>query len=182
MRQLLRSPLSEQLWPKIEQLPEVCAAVALGNATLLDHYMLALVNCCGPEDALKVYHAATNPLRQPPELLNLAKVCVEHQLRTAAALHCEPNPAGRFWALFSVLAPAERQLFTNPTGVQARLVVSLGESPEAATARHTALRADLLAFARNQRTLPPAGGAPRVVVVAGVGGRRRRRRRRRRWG
>ena len=107
MRQLLRSPLSEQLWPKIELLPEVRAAVASGTATLREHYALALVNCCGPEDALKVYHAATNPLCQPQEPLNLATVRVEHQWRTAAALHCEPNPAGRFWALFSVLTPAE---------------------------------------------------------------------------
>ena len=97
-------------------------AVASGTATLREHYALALVNRCGPEDVLKVYHAATNPLRQPQEPLNLATVRVEHQWRTAAALHCEPNPAGRFWALFSVLTPAERQLFTNLTGVQARLV------------------------------------------------------------
>ena len=171
MRQLLRSPLSEQLWPKIELLPQVRAAVASGTATLREHYALALVTCCGPEEALKVYSAATNPLRQPREPLNLATFRVEHQWHAAAALHCEPNPAGRFWALFSVLTPAERQLFTNMTGIQARLVASLGESLEAATARHSALLDDLLVFARNQRTTSPAGGgAPRSGVGGGSGG------------
>ena len=67
MRQLLRSPLSEQLGPKIALLPEVQAAVTSGTATLHEHYALALVNCCSPEDVLKIYQAATTPLRHPQE-------------------------------------------------------------------------------------------------------------------
>ena len=166
----MRSPLSEQLGPKIALLPEVQAAVTSGTATLHEHNALALVNCCSPEDALKIYQAATTPLRHPQEPLNLTTVRVEHQWRTAAAIHCEPNPAGRFWALFSVLTPAERQLFTNLSGIQARLVVSLGQSPEAAKARHAALLSELLNFASAQHTTSPAGGGAARGSGGGGGG------------
>ena len=171
LRQLLKPPLSDTLITKIALLPAVDAAIKAGTATLHEHYALALVNCGSPEDALQIHYQATRPTRKSAEPLKAATVRAEQSWRAAAALGCAPSPAGCFYALFGLLTAVERQLFTSQAGIQARLVVPLGESPAAANDRHAALLTELLAWARVQSSTSPAGaGGPRANGGSNGGG------------
>ena len=171
MRRLLLNPLRSELKDRIDQMPAIAAAVTAGTATLRDHYALALVSCCKHDDILRCHREATNPQRHQGEPLNKATTRAEHAARAAAALGYPLAPATQYWALHSVLSPAEHIAFTCQPCVYDLLVRHLHESPAAAADRYKALLADLLSWARTQTTLAPAGaGSARGTGGGGGGG------------
>ena len=88
--------------------------------------------------------------------------------RAAAAHHCEPAAAGRFWAVYGLLTPSERSTYTGRPGVRAQLQRPLSESAEAAASRYQALFVDLLAWAKVQSTTADAA-PPRLVATPAAG-------------
>ena len=84
--------------------------------------------------------------------------------RAAAAHHCQPAAAGRFWAIYGLLTPSERSTYTGRPGIRGQLQRPLRETTEAAAARYQALLADLLSWAKVQSTTsatspPPASSS-----------------------
>ncbi len=86
----------------------------------------------------------------------------ELAFRKAAAHGCQPAAAGRFWAVFDLLTPAEQSSYTGRPGVLTRLRRPLHESEEAATTRFGDLVADLVTWAKAQYTTAPAGQQQRT--------------------
>ena len=56
--------------------------------------------CADPDDALACHYMATHPKRHPCERLSAAVDRADLAFRAAAAHHCEPAAAGRFWAVY----------------------------------------------------------------------------------
>ena len=75
--QLLKPPLSDTLITKIALLPSVDTAIKASTATLHEHYALALVNCCSPEDALQIHYQATRLTLKSAKPLKVATVRAE---------------------------------------------------------------------------------------------------------
>ena len=160
MRQLLDSPLRDQLVRKIEELPDVKAAVEAGTATLESHYAAALIACADPGDALACHYEACRPRRRAGEKLSDAVARVEMAFRAAAAHGCSPTAAGRFWAIFGLLTPAEQSAYTGRPGVLGQLRRPLHESDESAAARYRALLTDLTTWSKAQSTTAAAVPRP----------------------
>ena len=72
---------------------------------LLDDYGTALVACSDPDDALACHYAATHPKRHAGEELSDAVDRAHLAFRPAAAHHCQPAAAARFWAFDALRAP-----------------------------------------------------------------------------
>ena len=130
---------------------------------LLDDYGTALVACSDPDDALACHYAATHPKRHAGEELSDAVDRADLAFRAAAA-HCQPAAAGRFWAIYGLLTPSKRSTYTGRPGICGQLQRSLRETTEAAAARYQALLADLLSWAKVQSTTavtnpPPASSS-----------------------
>lgn len=168
MRQLLDNPLREQLVRRIQELPDVDAAVQAGTATLADHYAAALIACADPGDALICHYEASRPQRRAGEKLSDAVARAGMAFRAAAAHGCEPAPAGRFWAIFGLLGPAEQSAYTGRPGVQDNLRRPLHETEAAATSRYSALLGDLLTWSKAQSTV--ASPLSRPAASGGSGG------------
>ena len=135
MRRLLRDPLRSELLRRISQMPAIDDAVKHREATLSDHYALALVSCCQADDVLRCHREATNPQRRHGEALNTATARAENAARAIATLGCPLAPATQYWALHGLLSSAERIAFTSQPGIHDRFIRQLYEAPEAATAR-----------------------------------------------
>ena len=179
LRQLVEGPVLDQLIRKIEELPELRTAIALGTVTFAD-YAAALISCADPDETLACHYAATHPRRLTGEKLSDAAARTELAFRAAAAHGCKPGEAGRFWAVFGLLTSAERSTYTGRPGVRARLQRPLRESEGDAAARHAGLLTDLLGWAKAQSTAgTPRPGPPRAAdtPAAAPGGTSRRRRR-----
>ena len=182
LRQLVEGPILDQLLRKIEELPDLQAAAANGTATFED-YAAALIACADPDDALACHYEANRPHRNAGEKLSDALAREELAFRAAAAHGCKPGEAGRFWAVFGLLSSAERSAFTGRPGVRGRMQRPLRESAAAAAARHVALLADLLSWAKVQSTTttpaPPRPCPPRAAdpppAAHGSASRHRRR-------
>ena len=159
LRQLVEGPILNQLTRKIEELPELRRAADQGEATF-DEYAAALIACSDPDDALACHYAASHPRRNPGEKLSDAVSRADLAFRAAAAHHCEPAAAGRFWAVYGLLTPTERSTYTGRPGIRGQLQRPLRETLEAAATRYKALLADLLSWAKVQSTLA-ATPAPR---------------------
>ena len=167
LRQLVEGPVLTQLTRKIAELPALRCAADRGEATFAD-YAAALIACADPDDALACHYAATHPKRHPGERLSAAVDRADLAFRAAAAHHCEPAAAGRFWAVYGLLTPSERSTYTGRPGVRAQLQRPLSESAEAAASRYQALFVDLLAWAKVQSTTADAA-PPRLVATPAAG-------------
>ena len=161
MRQMIVGPLHFRLLQQIQELPDVRAAVNAGSATF-EHYAAAIIATTDPSAVLQSHHEASRPKRRPGERLVDAVLRAELAFRTAAAHGCQPAAAGRFWAVFGLLTPAEQSSYTGRPGVLARLRRPLHESEEAATTRAGDLVADLVTWAKAQYTAAPAGQQQRA--------------------
>ncbi len=106
LRQLVEGPVLTQLTRKIAELPELRRAAEQGEATF-DDYAAALIACSDPDDALACHYAATHPKRHAGEKLSDAVDRADLAFRAAAAHHCQPAAAGRFWAIYGLLTPSE---------------------------------------------------------------------------
>ncbi len=89
-------------------------------------------------------------------------LCTELVFWTAAAHGYQPAAAGRFWAVFGLLTPAEQSSYTGRPGVLALLCRPLHESEAAASMRFGDLVTDLVTWAKAQYTTAPAGQQPRA--------------------
>ena len=180
LRQLVEGPVLNQLTRKIEELPDLRRAADQGEATF-DDYAAALIACSDPDDALACHYAATHPRRQPNEKLSDAVDRADLAFRAAAAHHCEPAAAGRFWAVYGLLTPPERSTYTGRPWVRIQLQRPLRETAEVAATRYQSLLADLLSWAKVQSTTaaappPRAADAPAAPTEwRAVTPRRRRR-------
>jgi hypothetical protein len=103
LRQLVSDEILHKLSRKIDELPDLRRAAAQGEATF-DDYAAALIACSDPDDALACHYAASHPQRQPGERLGNAAARADLAFRAAAAHHCQPPAAGRFWAVYGVLS------------------------------------------------------------------------------
>ena len=162
LRQLVEGPVLNQLTCKIEELPDLRRAAEQGEATF-DDYAAALIACSDPDDALACHYAATHPRRHPSEKLSDAVARADLAFRAAAAHHCEPAAAGRFWAVYGLLTPQERSTYTGRPGVRGQLQRPLRETAEAAATRYKTLLADLLSWAKVQSTTA-AAPPPRAAI------------------
>ena len=115
LRQLVEGPVFTQLTSKIAKFPALRCAADRGEATFAD-YAAALIACADPDDALACHYAATHPKRHPGERLSAAVDRADLAFRAAAAHHCEPAAAGRFWAVYGLLTPSERSTYTGRPG------------------------------------------------------------------
>jgi hypothetical protein len=161
MRQLIVGPLHSRLLQQMQELPDICAAVNAGSATF-EHYAAAIIATTDPSAILQSHHEASRPKRRSGERLVDAVLRAELAFRTAAAHGCQPAAAGRFWAVFGLLTPAEQSSYTGRPGVLTRLRRPLHESEEAATTRFGDLVADLVTWAKAQYTTAPAGQQQRT--------------------
>jgi hypothetical protein len=116
MRQLIVGPLHSRLLQQIQELPDIRAAVNAGSATFA-HYAAAIIATTDPSAVLQSHHEASRPKRRSGERLVDAVLRAKLAFRTAAAHGCQPAAAGRFWAVFGLLTPAEQSSYTGRPGV-----------------------------------------------------------------
>jgi hypothetical protein len=116
----------------------------------------SIIATTNPSAVLQSYHEASLPKRRSGERLVDAVLRAELAFRTAAAHGCQPAAAGRSWAVFGLLTPAEQSSYMGRPGVLTRLRRPLHESEEAATTRFGDLVATLVTWAKAQYTTAPA--------------------------
>ncbi len=93
------------------------------------HYAAAFIACANPSDALTCHFSLG---LRPGEKLSGASARAEMTFLAAAAHGCQPEAAGRFWAIFGLLTSAEKSSYTGHPGVQDQLRRPLHESEAAA--------------------------------------------------
>ena len=108
------------------------------------------------------------PKPHPSERLRTAVDRVDFAFRAAAAHHCEPAAAGCFWAVYGLLTPAERSIYTGSPGVHDQPQRTLRETAEAAASRCQALLVELRAWTKAESTT--ANPPPTRLVATPVAG------------